>query len=158
MTTFFWLFAMVVFLIIEAACPFHLVSIWFAVGSLAAMLVSILHGALWLQVTLFIIVSCSLLALLWPFVKKFLNPKLAKTNLDSLIGTECHVTEDIDNIDAHGQIKLGAMYWTARSTSGEPIKAGTLVRVDRIEGVKAFVSVVESKAKKEPTIESNAQV
>jgi membrane protein implicated in regulation of membrane protease activity len=153
-----WLGLMVVFLITEAVCAIHLVSIWFAAGALVAMIAAALGAKLWLQVTLFIIVSCSLLALLWPFVKKFLNPKLAKTNLDSLIGTECHVTEDIDNIDAHGQIKLGAMYWTARSTSGEPIKAGTLVRVDRIEGVKAFVSVVESKAKKEPTIESNAQV
>ena len=43
------------------------------------------------------------------------------------------------------QVKLGGMEWTARSTSAEPIKAGTLVKVDRIEGVKAFVSAVKNE-------------
>jgi membrane protein implicated in regulation of membrane protease activity len=38
------------------------------------------------------------------------------------------------------------MYWTARSESGEPICEGTLVKVDRIEGVKAFVSPVKTPA------------
>jgi hypothetical protein len=52
----------------------------------------------------------------------------------------------INNITATGQVKLGTMEWTARSTSGNPIEAGTLVRVDRIEGVKVFVSPVEINA------------
>ena len=138
-----WFVLMLVFLIVEAACAFHLVSIWFAAGSLVAMLIAFLHGPMWLQVTLFLLVSCALLALFWPFVKKFLNPNLTKTNIDAVIGTEGRVTTAIDNISAEGQVKLGAMEWTARSTSGEPIPQGTLVKVDRIEGVKAFVSPVK---------------
>ena len=35
------------------------------------------------------------------------------------------------------------MSWAARSTSGDPIPAGTAVRVDRIEGVRAFVTPVK---------------
>ena len=138
-----WFVLMLVFLIVEAACAVHLVSIWFAAGSLVAMLIAFLHGPTWLQVTLFLLVSCALLALFWPFVKKFLNPNLTKTNIDAVIGTEGRVTAAIDNISAAGQVKLGAMEWTARSTSGEPIPQGTLVKVDRIEGVKAFVSPVK---------------
>ena len=42
-------------------------------------------------------------------------------------------------------MKLGAMEWTARSTDGSIIPQGTLVKVDRIEGVKAFVTPVEVK-------------
>ena len=141
-----WLCLMVVFLIVEAACPFHLVSIWFAAGSLVAMVASLLSAPVWLQILLFLVVSCTLLAMLWPFVRKFLNPKVAKTNIDSVIGTEGRVMVAIDNVNATGQVKLGAMDWTARSTSGAKIPAGTLIRVDRIEGVKVFVSVVEETA------------
>lgn len=141
-----WLVLMVVFLIAEAACTVHLISIWFAVGALAATIVSLLGGQIWLQVVLFLVVSCALLILLWPFVRKYINPKLTATNVDSVIGSTGLVTIAIDNIAANGQVKLGAMVWTARSTSGAPIPEGTMVRVDRIEGVKVFVSPAEVPA------------
>ena len=146
MDTFIWIALMVVFLVIEAACPIHLVSIWFAAGSLVAAIVSMLHGQLWLQILLFAVVSGGLLACLWPFVKKVLKPHLTKTNVDSVIGTEGYITEAVDNLSAAGQVKLGGMYWTARSTEGQPIPVGTLVRADRIEGVKVFVSEVKVEA------------
>ena len=139
-----WFVLMVVFLVAEAACPIHLISIWFAAGSLAATVVSLLGGPIWLQVTLFLVVSGALLTLLWPFVKKFLNPKLTKTNVDALVDAKGYVTADIDNVSATGQVKLGSMEWTARSTNGDPISAGTLVTVDRIEGVEAVVSIVNA--------------
>lgn len=141
-----WLGLVVLFLVVEAACPLHLVSIWFAVGALVAMFAAMLGGATWLQITLFVIVSGGLLAMLWPLVRKHLNPKLTKTNIDAIIGSTGLVTVAIDNVEAHGQVKLGAMEWSARSTSGAKLPAGTLVRVDKIEGVKAFVSAVEVSA------------
>ena len=100
---------------------------------------------MWLQITVFLVVSGALLALLWPFVKKFLNPAVVRTNVDALLDSTGYVTADIDNIEARGQVKLGTMEWSARSTSGAPIPKGTLVKVDRIEGVKAYVS--EEKVK-----------
>ncbi len=142
-----WMVLMVGFLIVEAACPFHLVSIWFAIGALAGGIVAMFGGALWLQITLFTVVSAGLLLAFLPLVKKVLNPSTIKTNVDALIDTKGYVTAPIDNIAAQGQVKLAGMEWTARSTSGETIEAGTLVKVDRIEGVKAFVSPVESKEK-----------
>ena len=142
-----WFVLLLMFLVVEAACPIHLVSIWFAAGALVAMIASYFGAAVWLQVLLFLLVSCALVAMLWPFIKKFLNPKLAKTNVDAIIGSEGYVTADIDNVAATGQVKLGAMEWSARSTSGKVIPKGSLVRVDRIEGVKAFVSLSEVSAK-----------
>jgi len=141
-----WLGLMVAFLITEAVCPFHLVSIWFAAGALVAVLVSLLGGPVWLQITLFMIVSVALLAALWPLVRKLITPKITKTNIDSVLGSTGLVTVAIDNVTAVGQVKLGAMYWTARSTSGEKIPEGTLIRADRIEGVKVYVSPVEVPA------------
>ena len=141
-----WLVLMVIFLIVEAACPVHLVSVWFVIGALVAVLVSLLGGPVWLQVVLFFVVSGVLLALLWPLVRKVLNPKLSRTNVDSVIGSTGLVTVAIDNVAATGQVKLGAMFWTARSTSGSPIPENTLIQVDRIEGVKVFVTPVEVPA------------
>lgn len=138
-----WFAAMLVFLIVEAACPIHLVSIWFAAGALVAMVISILDGMLWLQITAFCVVSGALLLALWPFIRKFLNPHLTKTNVDAVIGTQGVVIAEIDNLNAVGQVKIGGMEWTARSTNGANIPAGTRIQVDRIEGVKAFVSPAE---------------
>ena len=146
LTAIVWAGLVALFLIVEAACPLHLVSVWFSLGSLAALGVYGLHGPLWLQITVFVIVSGGLLLALWPLTKKFLTPKLVSTNIDSVIGSEGLVTAAIDNVHAQGQVKLGGMEWTARSTSGEPIPEGTLIRVDRIEGVKVFVSVAKVPA------------
>lgn len=84
------------------------------------------------------------LVLLWPLAKKFLNSKVTATNVDSVVGSVGRVTADIDNVEARGQVKLGGMEWTARSTSGDPISVGTEVRVDRVEGVKVYVTPVEA--------------
>lgn len=140
-----WLVLMVVFLIAEASTVV-IVSLWFAAGALIAMIVSLLGGAVWLQVTAFLIVSLVLLLSLRPLVRKYVTPKLTATNIDSVIGSTGLVTVAIDNVTASGQAKLGAMSWTARSTSGSPIPEGTLVRVDKIEGVKVFVSPAEVTA------------
>ena len=142
-----WLGLLIAFLVVEAACPIHLISIWFAAGSLAALAANALHAPLWLQILVFSLISVALLLALWPLTQKFLNPKVVATNIDSVIGSIGIVTAAIDNIEAHGQVKLNGMEWTARSTSGDPICEGTRVRVDRIEGVKVFVTPTEVPAK-----------
>ena len=146
-TAIIWLFLMLVFLMVESSTV-AVVSLWFAVGSLAALVLSLLQVELWIQVVVFLAVSCLLLAALRPLTKKFFTPKLVKTNIDSVIGSTGLVTQAIDNVKAEGQVKLGAMYWTARSVSGQPIAEGTLIRVQRIEGVKAFVEPAEVTAQK----------
>jgi len=140
-----WLVLLVVFLVTEASTV-TMVSLWFAAGSLVALIASLLNAAVWLQVVLFLGVSAILLSALRPLVRKHFTPKLTKTNVDAMVGATGLVTVAIDNVAAAGQVKLGAMTWTARSTSGEKIAEGTLVRVDRIEGVKAFVTAVEVTA------------
>lgn len=138
MDTIIWLVLMVVFLIAEASTV-AMVSLWFAAGSLVALIAALLGAPLWLQITLFLAVSAVLLASLRTVIRKHFTPNLTKTNVDAVIGSRGYVTADIDNISATGTVKLGAMEWTARSATGEIIKAGTLVKVEKIEGVKAFV-------------------
>lgn len=139
-----WFVLLVVFLLAEAATV-TVVSLWFAAGALVAMVASLLGAQLWLQVILFVVVSGGLLAALRPIIKKLFKPKLTRTNVDAVIGAQGIVTGSINNALSQGQIKIGAMEWTARSTSGEPIEINTQVVVDRIEGVKVFVSPAEVK-------------
>ena len=140
-----WFGLLVVFLAVESSSV-NLISLWFAAGALVALVLSLLHVELWIQVVVFLAVSSLLLASLRPIAKKYLTPKIVKTNVDSIIGSTGIVTQSIDNVKAEGQVKLGAMYWTARSVSGEPLAEGTLIRVERIEGVKVFVVPAEVPA------------
>lgn len=143
MNTIFWLIAMVVFLVVEASTV-TMVSLWFALGSLAALVVSLFAGTGW-QIAAFLAVSAAALAMLRPLARKYLKPKLTRTNIDAVVDSKGYVTEPIDNLAATGQVKLGAMYWTARSSAGEKIPEGTLVKVDKIEGVKVFVTAVRER-------------
>ena len=139
-----WLVLVIVLLAVEASTV-TLVSLWFAAGALAAMTVSF-FGPIWLQIAVFLAVSVALLTALRPLARKYFTPKITKTNVDSVIGSTGLVTAPIDNLAAAGQVKLGGMVWTARSTDGNPIAEGTKVTVDRIEGVKVFVTTVRESA------------
>lgn len=136
-----WLALAIMFLIVEGVTV-SLVSIWFAAGAFAAVVVNLLGGALWLQILVFLAVSAVMLACLRPVFRRFIKPKMVATNADAVIGTTGYVTEDIDNLAAQGRVKLGGMYWTARSTEGLRISTGTQITVDKIEGVKVYVTQV----------------
>ncbi len=138
----FWLVAMVVFLLAEATTV-TLVSIWFAAGALGALVVALLGGGVVLQVTAFLALAVLLLISLRGMVRKHLNPKLVRTNIDSVVGATGIVLTPVNNIAALGQVQVNGVEWSARSTDGSHISAGTLVTVDRIEGVKLFVSLAE---------------
>lgn len=137
-------FALMIFFVAVESSTVVMVSLWFAIGALAAMIASLFGGQVWLQVVLFFAVSAGMLALLRPLLRKHFTPKLVRTNVDAVIGSTGLVTAAIDNAVSQGQVKLGAIEWTARSTSGEKIEAGTLIKVDRIEGVKVYVTPVQA--------------
>lgn len=137
-----WFGLLLVFLAVESSTV-TVVSMWFAFGALAALILSLLHVELWIQVVVFLAVSCLLLASLRPLVKKFITPKIVKTNVDSVIGSTGIVITPVNNIAALGQVQINGVEWSARSTDNTHIQAGALVRVDKIEGVKVFVSLAE---------------
>ena len=134
-----WLAALVFFLILEGATA-QLVSIWFVIGAAAALVVSLLHGPLWLQIAVFVAVSAAALILTRPIIRRLTKGKVLPTNADRILGTECLVTEAINNLAGTGAITVGGKTWTARSADGSDIPEGTLVTVLSIEGVKAIVS------------------
>ena len=142
----FWLIAMVIFMAAEAMTV-TLVSVWFAVGSLGAIAVALLGGGLVLQVTVFLALAVALLLSLRGIVRKHFNPRITKTNIDSILGATGIVITPVNNIAALGQVQINGMEWSARSSDNSHIAVGTLVKVDKIEGVKVFVSLAEDPAK-----------
>ena len=144
MTT-FWIIAMVVFLVIEAVTV-GVVSVWFAIGALFAMVTAMLGANLWVQITVFLVVSAIALYFTRPLVKKFVNNKVEPTNADMLIGKECRVVETIDNLSGTGAVYVDGKTWTARTVDEEIIPEGQLVKAERIEGVKLIVSKIAPEA------------
>ena len=138
-----WLVLMVAFLIAEASTV-QLICIWFAAGSLSALLVGLLGAELWLQILVFFVVSIVLLASLWPVAKKRFNTKRVATNADALIGKICLVTEDIDPMEG-GRVKVGDVTWSARSEGNKVIPAGEQVKILKIQGAKVFVAPVKQE-------------
>ena len=134
-----WLAALIVFALIEGAVASNLVSIWFAAGSLAALIVSLFSDFLPAQIAVFLVVSVICLALVRPVASRWLNPRSQPTNADRLIGQTALVTEAIDNLAAQGQVTVSGQVWSARSDGEEQIPAGARVTVLRIEGVKLIV-------------------
>ena len=136
-----WVGLTVFFVLVELLTA-QLTTIWFAVGSVASLLLSaFVVDNVVIQIVVFVVVSALALVITRPVVKKFVNKKAEPTNADVNIGKIGIVTEDISNIDGRGEVKAGGIVWTARST-GDPLYAGERVRIVRIEGVKLIVEKI----------------
>lgn len=134
-----WLVVTIAAAVIEAGVP-ALVSVWFVPGGLAALITAMVGGSLWLQIALFLAVSCLALLITRPIAKKLARTDKQSTNADMVLGQCALVTEDIDNLKAAGRVSVMGNSWSARSEDGAEIAKGETVRVERIEGVKLIVS------------------
>ena len=138
-----WFGVIIVAACVEAATPM-LVSIWFALGGLAALVAAFFGATITVQTILFIFVSLGALALAHPLAKRLVDPHIIPTNADRLLGTVCLVTEEINNLHSTGEIYADGKSWSARSENGERIDADTCVEILRMEGVTVIVRICEN--------------
>jgi membrane protein implicated in regulation of membrane protease activity len=139
-----WLIAFLVFAIVEGITPTALVSIWFAIGALAALITSALTDSPVAQCVVFLVVSALAFALVRPLARRYFTPKTEATNAQRLVGEPAVVVQRIDNLSASGQVQLRGQVWSARNETDEVLEAGSRVTVLRIEGVKLIVQRAES--------------
>ena len=123
-----WLILALVFFALEAATV-QLVSLWLAVGSLAALVVSMLNGSLFVQIGVCLIVTGICLVFTRPFFQKVLAVKKISTNADRAVGSVGIVTEDIEDAFDKGRVTVDGLSRKARSANGETLPAGTRVTV-----------------------------
>ena len=133
-----WGAATLLFLAVEAVTA-GLASIWFAIGSICALIASLLGAPVWLQAFWFALMSALTLLLTRPLAKRFINNKSEPTNADRVLGADCRVVERIDNLAGTGAVSVDGKVWTARTVDGAVVEPGAIVRALEIQGVKLIV-------------------
>lgn len=137
--TFIWLIICIAAAGLELA-TFAMVSIWFCIGALFAMVLAFLGATETVQIAVFVIVSLISLAVFRIKGQKETDRLSTPTNADRVIGREGLVLKPIDDVKEEGLISVDGMEWSARSSDGrERIDAGETVVVERIEGAKLIV-------------------
>lgn len=135
---FIWLIVFAIAFVLEI-CTVQLVSIWFCVGAFFAEIAKLLGCTSVVQFVIFISISCILLVLFYPFVRKSLKKKTFNFNAGKVVGKNAIVVQKIDNTSGEGQVKVEGEIWSAKSQSGEIIPENETVYVEKIEGVKLIV-------------------
>ncbi len=133
-----WIGAIVVFLILEAS-TMTLVSVWFAAGSVCALIAKLLGAGFTLQFLTFLAVSVIMLVLLRKIAVKSISGTRTRTNLDRIVGESVLVTEAVDNAANSGGVKIGDIIWRAKSENGEIIAEGERATVTDIDGVRLIL-------------------
>ncbi len=143
MSFYFWLWAgiAVASVILEIATVSALVSIWFAFGALAAMIIAIFNDIFWVQITVFLVVSLVLAMALRPITQKLLRGTAIPTNADRLIGMRTKLIQSIT--DEMGTLKAGGLIWNAISADGNPISKEAVVEILAMEGNKLIVKEIK---------------
>lgn len=129
-----------VILIILECCTMQLVSIWFAAGALAGFIAAAFEMNPLGQSILFVAVSFLLLLISMPLLKKFRKSNPNTAVIDPDVGKDAVVTEEINNTQSTGRIKIGDSNWRARTKDNTVIAAGTIVTVAEISGTTAYVT------------------
>ncbi|HEX3017201.1 MAG TPA: NfeD family protein [Caproicibacter sp.] len=138
MMPFIWLGIIIVSAVVEMATT-QLVSIWFSVGGIGALIACELNAPFPLQILIFLFITALMLAVTRPFVRKALVVKKTNTNADRYLGKIAIVTVEINNTVGTGQVNVLGSIWTARSADGATIPVGQRVLVEAIDGVKLIV-------------------
>ena len=136
-----WLAFFIILVVIELTTV-NLVSIWFAIGALAAAITTIFTDTFTVEFTVFTIVSLISLVLTRSFVKRFSKKEIVKTNIDRVIGKIGIVTEQITAIEP-GEVKVDGKRWTA--IADKTIEEDKEVKILSIHGVKLKVEKVREE-------------
>ena len=137
-----WLGIFVLALIIEGLSS-ELFSVWFAFGSLVALIVSLIPGvAWWVQLIVFTVVSVATLCALRPILMRFMKQNAMNSNVDSLIHKKGKMTKGCDEFN-HGEVKVSGVLWTAIAQEPtNPIESNTVVEIVAIDGNKLIVKPI----------------
>ena len=133
--TMIWLIAFLGLLLLEFLTV-GLVSIWFAVGALAALITTFITKSIAIQTIVFIVVSIVALVFTRPLLKKFKSAGFEPTNTDRVIGKVAEVTKEISP-NQYGEVVIFGTEWMAASEEKQAV--GTKVVVKKIDGAKLIV-------------------
>lgn len=138
--TLIWLILAIILFIIEAATV-GMICLWFGIGAVASMLISLATDNIYIQWVIFIIVSVAALVMFRPIAKAAVTKAKTKTNSDALVGQTAFLTEAI-NENQCGRLKIGDISWLAESENNQQIEKGSKVKILYITGNKLVVQKI----------------
>jgi len=133
-----WLCLVIALTLIEILTT-NLVTIWYIVSALIALVISLFIDNYLIQFSVFVILGTILLFTTRDFLIKLLVKNKETTNLDRVIGMTGVVTEEI-NKKSIGEVKVDGKRWSA--IADKKIKVDSTVKVLEINGVKLRVEEV----------------
>ena len=133
-----WAVFIVVTAIIELQTS-DLVTIWFTIGAVGALIAALFKLDIWIQLVIFLAISTICILLTRPLAKKLQQKEIIRTNSDKVIGkigviTKTIVAEDI------GEVKVDGKEWRAINNDGLTFEVGEKVIIEAISGTKLIVS------------------
>ena len=141
-----WLILLIAFVVVEALTV-SLVSIWFAAGAVAALIVSGFTSSWLVQFAVFAVVSAVALAATRPLVKKRMTARRVPTNADINVGRKAQVLVEVTP-DVTGRVRLDGVDWNARcATLGDTLGPGALCRVTEIHSTLLIVEPVLTESR-----------
>lgn len=114
---------------------------WFSIGALVAIILSLLGLSVMWQIIAFLVVGIATVSIGYPWAKKKFKADLNQvpTMEQSYIGKVMVAEEDMGETS---KIKVSGIYWTAYN-KGKVIKKGERYTIIGIEGNKLIVSLRE---------------
>ena len=140
----------IIWLIIAAACiiielaSVELVSCWGIVGSVVALILSLIGAPLWLQIVSAIVITIACIVGCRPLALKAFKKDNYSSNSNASIGNRTKLLTAITE-DNNGSVKINDVVWTAKSVDGTPIPEGVFVKVEEVSGNKLLVNKAEEE-------------
>lgn len=130
----------------------NLITIWFIVSAIVALLLSFFVDSFTIQFIVFGVLGIILLLTTGKSLKKIFDEEQTRTNADRVIGMTGIVTEEIKK-NVIGEVKVDGKKWSAIST--KTINVGEEVTIEKIDGVKLVVKKENLDA---PEIEEKTKI
>lgn len=121
-----------------------LVTIWFSVGAIGALIAAAFGLEIVWQIAIFIVLSFILVLATRPLTKRFMDKEVVKTNADRMVGMHGVVVTEIP-FDGKGEVKVDSQIWTAFSTKREAIPVNTRIVILDIVGNKLLVDILKEE-------------
>ena len=143
---FVWLLAVIGFLVLEALTV-NMTSIWFAIGSAAALISCLAVQSFRVQSIIFVVISVVCLIAFKPLTAR-LHKAATPTNGDRNLGREVVVLTEV-TAENSGRVRLDGVDWNARSnTPGEVFAPGEHCRVVSIQSTLLLVERISAESRK----------
>ena len=117
----------------------NLVTIWFTLGAVVALITLAFGASEWIQVIVFVGSSTIFLIATRPLTKKMMQRSIIRTNADRVVGTIGIITKPFGEGEI-GEVKADGNLWRAINLDGKAFEDGERVIVDAISGTKLIVS------------------